>query len=477
MDTTEIMDTKEIVQEESFLPRDFFGMLRVVNQFCDWINERAPLYFSHHPIKIYIKDNTNINLISPDKLLSKEAPLECDKYSDKSFSYQDVIDALHSIFPEIKIDLCNKVELLSQIDIVFDSLLKSCRYYRDRHDISSIKNSLNLSPETSFIGQNELAEFGLQYLNSLKISQENSDCDDFVLMYESNKISIKCRHGEELEYYKVGSGPAVVLIGAFGVNVKSWQWIIRQLSEDYTVLFWECRGLTGFKCLGDDFVFGVEEQSKDVLEVIDNEKALSVDLVSWCSGAKSAIWIAEKHKHLVGSICFIAPNFTPFWYDENISTLWDSEIASLADMLLGNPAILTPYLQYLKSNLTASNYLSDYDKHTSHEKLKKALGMFSPKYKDLFSRPYHSIETLRNYAKIVKEFYLHKAIDQTDIFKAHVLFIVSDNDSVANPAQSWMLHHKISNSEYLNFPATSHFLLYENGRIVANAVSEFLKKK
>lgn len=460
----------------------YYGFIDAVSRVETWVKDRIPQYFEHNPLRIYTPSDTTLNLVQVD-LAVEEAVAIAERGQDGTFfhltnphnvSTQQVITAVGALFPGIDIQACSELSALNSVDAIFRSqLLFYSPYLMSDKQFVRARDAEGYD-ERYLLTHADLVRFGQKHLERTRQNQTTAAVKSRKALSMLTSCEITCRHGGKLRYYKIGSGPLVVLVNAYGVSLDSWRWVIEKLADQYTVVTWECRGLYNVDGLEDDFTFGVEEHGRDLLEIVQAENASSVDIVSWCSGAKPATWLASKRKDLVRSICFIAPNLSPFCHDLTTHTPWDSEISGISKTLIENPSIAEPYLAFIKSYLTNSSYMSDYTKDTSPDRITSVLGMFNKEHADLVLQPFVNVQTLRNYARTVKEFYEYDIIGLMEGLRIPLMFLVSENDSIANPKQAEIMCGKLSNSKYLSFPATSHFLVLENGREIATNLEAFL---
>src|SRR5688500_11113743 len=93
-----------------------------------------------------------------------------------------------------------------------------------------------------------------------------------------------------VQYWKTGTGPAVVMVQGAGVIGEGWRPQIDALKERYTVIWIDNRGIGQSVMTGG--VLTVEDMAADVLAVVDAERLDRFHLVGHSMGGLTAQQVA-----------------------------------------------------------------------------------------------------------------------------------------------------------------------------------------
>src|SRR5262249_18862458 len=139
--------------------------------------------------------------------------------------------------------------------------------------------------------------------------------------------------GRPLRYSAVGSGPAVVLINAYGMKLEFLDWLASELAGRYRVIALVCRGLDEPL----DAIPGRSAHADDVRRILDAEGIGAAHLIGWCTGPKVALELEHHHPERVRSMTFVTGSFAPLAGADELVTAYDTSIAKVARVVDKRP--------------------------------------------------------------------------------------------------------------------------------------------
>ncbi len=110
-------------------------------------------------------------------------------------------------------------------------------------------------------------------------------------------------HGHEMAYYKVGHGPALVLLHGIAGSSRTWRDVIPLLSDRFTVIAPDLMGHgLSEKPVGDYSLGAFASGTRDLLEVLDIERA---SVVGQSFGGGVAMQLAYQHPELCDRLILV----------------------------------------------------------------------------------------------------------------------------------------------------------------------------
>ena len=212
---------------------------------------------------------------------------------------------------------------------------------------------------------------------------------------QSNSVSSS--FNTPLTYQKSGSGPALILVNAYGTETKLWEGVIADLESKYTVLVWELRGMDDAHKPSDDFLFNVDQHAQDLGSIMDAEGLESAHLVAWCSGAKVVLEFQAKHPERCKSLVLISGNFSPFGPKPDCQTEWDKNMLAATDLYQVNPAARPFFYDAINTAIEALMRGETEVKGGRFGLLK----MVSPKYIEMLMKPMFNEVSMGNYLQMI----------------------------------------------------------------------------
>ncbi len=112
-------------------------------------------------------------------------------------------------------------------------------------------------------------------------------------------------NGVELQYYRTGEGPSMVMAHGFYANGRCWEPLVDDLADEYDIVMYDARGHG--RSEAPQTGYGIDDRVADLVGMID---ALSLDdpiLLGHSMGGSTAAWTAATHPDLPRAIVLEDP--------------------------------------------------------------------------------------------------------------------------------------------------------------------------
>jgi pimeloyl-ACP methyl ester carboxylesterase len=100
-------------------------------------------------------------------------------------------------------------------------------------------------------------------------------------------------NGVELQYYRIGSGPPIVMAHGYYENGRTWGRLARDLATDYEVVTYDARGHGRSDAPEDGY--SVDDRVADLIGLVDELGLSEPILYGHSMGGSTAAWAATEH--------------------------------------------------------------------------------------------------------------------------------------------------------------------------------------
>ncbi len=111
--------------------------------------------------------------------------------------------------------------------------------------------------------------------------------------------------GVELQYYRAGSGPPLVLAHGFYVNGRCWAPLLGDLAADFEVVAYDARGHGLSEA--PESGYGIDERVADLVGVVRGLDLTDPVLLGHSMGAVTVAWAAATHPDLPRAVVLEDP--------------------------------------------------------------------------------------------------------------------------------------------------------------------------
>ena len=265
-----------------------------------------------------------------------------------------------------------------------------------------------------------------------------------------------------LYYESYGSGrPLVLMHGAWASNAW-WRWQISDLCGAYRVFSYDARGHGKSMPLRD--IFSVEGFTKDLEVFLQRLHIEETALMGWSMGGMISMQFCLDHPTRVKALILIATS------GHRIPGLKLRIYSRYLQALL---SLLMDFAQPRKFDRSAQQFPRQ-NLWLEHQ----VRNMLSPlTSKEVFDWVLTDIrDTPReNFFTVIKSLWDWEAGDKLRRIDVPTLILAGENDTLAPPRFSRMLHDIIPNSKLIMIENTGHYLVLERPQLVNAEILKFLK--
>jgi 3-oxoadipate enol-lactonase len=274
-----------------------------------------------------------------------------------------------------------------------------------------------------------------------------------------HNIKFSCRLGRALNYVDVGSGPALVIVNAYGVSTLLWDNVVEQMSQRFRVIIWNMRGFNSDEF---DIDFSIEDHAQDLVEIVENAGIETVNLLAYCSGTKVALSAYKLLQDRVRSLSFVGGNFWPLDGYGPMKSPFSSNLKKVAGMVKKRPIIAPAIVAMMKSKILALPMIA------------QNINSISADYRDLVLKPFSSRGAVLNYADLVTGYYEQDTTPLLGMIDIPTLVIGAGCDAVVDPELSSAAAARIKHAEYIEIAEFNHFPMVENPKKLVSVVEGFI---
>ena len=266
-----------------------------------------------------------------------------------------------------------------------------------------------------------------------------------------------------LYYESYGKGRPLVLMHSAWASQEWWRWQVPDFALTYRVISYDARGHGKSTPLGD--VFSVEGFTQDLEIFLQRLQIEETVLIGWSMGGIIAMQHCLDQPTGVKALVLIATS------GHRIPRLKLKIYSHYFEALLG---LLMDFAQPRKYDRSAQQFPRQnlWLEHQVKNMLSPiaAQEVFDWVLTDIRDNP------RENFFKIIKSLWNWEAADRLSQITVPTLIIAGENDTLAPPRFSRMLHDAIPNSKLLIIENTSHYLVLEQPQLVNAEIVKFLKE-
>jgi pimeloyl-ACP methyl ester carboxylesterase len=264
-------------------------------------------------------------------------------------------------------------------------------------------------------------------------------------------------------YYTVnGSGPPLVLLHGAWASHEWWQWQVPDFARAYQVYSYDARGHGKSTPLRD--VFSVEGFTKDLEIFLQRLQINETLLIGWSMGGIISMQFCLNHPKKVKALILIATS------GHRIPGLKLRIYSHYFQALLG---LLMDFAQPRKYDRSAQQFPRQ-NLWLEHQ----VRNMLSPlASKEVFNWVLTDIRDnpRENFFTVIKSLWNWEAKDKLRQIMVPTLIMAGQNDTLAPPRFSQLLHDSIPNSKLQIIENASHYLVLERPELVNAEIIKFLK--
>ncbi|UCE51430.1 MAG: alpha/beta hydrolase [Desulfobacterales bacterium] len=268
---------------------------------------------------------------------------------------------------------------------------------------------------------------------------------------------------DRLYYESYGKGRPLVLIHSAWASHEWWQWQVPDLSRGYQVFLYDVRGHGQSTPLRD--VFSVEGFTKDLEIFLQRLQIDETVLIGWSMGGIIAMQNCLDHPTKVKALILIATS------GHRIPGL---KLRIYSHYLQALLSLLMDFAQPRKYDRSAQQFPQQ-NLWLEHQ----VRNMLSPlASKEVFDWVLTDIRDnpRENFFTVIKSLWNWEAGNKLRQIKVPTLIMAGQDDTLAPPRFSQLLHDTIPNSRLRIIENTSHYLVLERPELVNAEILKFLKE-
>lgn len=447
-----------------------------IGDFVQWIDNRISSFFVNESVH-YVKDPACIvNYLTAESAAFTiyDTYIHAKKRDAHNFEmighWVDFDSILEKMFAEtfgICIQWVNKMEELTPADHILKDIIDAEKNdlagYMDAHndkDNQAVRRCvLDNTDFCLFSSQKKRESIFQEFGAERKLNKTNT------VKSEKTKRSAG---DNAIEYFVVGEGSPIFIINAYGVDVDAWSRLTQRLSAQHKLIYYTANVFSQGQKFDDNFA-GVEEQVKNIESIVAAENLSSFDMISWCSGAKSAVYYYIKNPKRVKSQIYIAGEFAPYEGSAPYHSKFRENIQLIAEIINKNPKMTDFYMKIISGGLF-NHPLQTYTK----ENIAFIFDVVPAVYRDVLLAPFQTKDTMVRFLKMCIEYYQHDVTALLPKIQCPTLFIGAQYDRVAPYMQSQWAHEQVLQSKYYCVPAATHLMILERTDLVSQLIKQFL---
>lgn len=440
-----------------------------IQEFYELIFVREKKYFDYHSVKIIADSQlklraTSVNTVVDEIIaLLKQDQTETNHSltsTQGSITLDQFVDAVKLLAPEMQLSLAEAD--LNLIDRMFCS--KIARYIPyfilDHNECPSAENTSGDLSAADFM------EFTQGYVNTSntrrQIVEQNAD-NAILSLYQK---SIVCRFGLPLDYYCIGEGPALMIIGALASNCVTWKWLLSNLSKQFRIFIWQPRGLEDDLShkMPEGELFDFRQRALDIQEIMDYEKIDSSYFIGFCSGVCDLLTFHESNHPRVKGMMLINSQYSvvhaPIDVDSN------NDHYDMVQAISKGPNLANVMIRMMKK----TPHIKVDVPSIPDKQLEKMINFMDPDYADDLQSGLLNPAGIIHYSKIYYKDMDFDFLKLVEPITCPLIILSASNDSMAGCSQAQWLHAKMEGSKYYEIPAANHYTPMHNWEVISRLV-------
>ena len=359
-----------------------------------------------------------------------------------------ISDFLVNIIPLLK-QRDKPIRILKQAELdslgfypKFNEVLKEIGIYDGITLINTKPNDFDLYEEivNGFFGD-YLVGLGELDVDSLKASLMNYGNNYCHLINRMQTHDVTSPDGTRLNVFSYGlvENDPIIIVLPTGLPVQIMKPWIETLADNYFVITWETRGMSGATV---NKKLNIQGQLEDLQQIIEFFNLDGVHLFGVCHGANLALHACHELKSKVVSASLWHGDFN--WNDDTKLTFVQQNMKNL--------------LELFNNRDEASAFRSLMSNPKSISKLSKDYPL---KMLPLIMYPYLTDQIFSNFMKLTKDILYRDLKEIATKVRQRILVVTSASDNTAHPAGSILMHSHLENSEFYDRQEGSHMSFFE----------------
>jgi pimeloyl-ACP methyl ester carboxylesterase len=271
-----------------------------------------------------------------------------------------------------------------------------------------------------------------------------------------------------LRYWTRRAGDRWLLIcTGYGGTLPSWQPLLDELDERWSVLLWDYRGQFGSSVPDDDLPIKVEDHSRDLDALMAAESIHTGVVMGWSVGVQVALEHYRRRRRTVEGLVLINGAYERVLHSPMGEGLGaDAMRGIIRTMGVAGGPLQTVLRPLLHRRITA--------------RVAKALRFVKPEadleHVQAAITSWRDMDVSR-YMAMTLTADEHSTEDMLDTVRVPTLITAGDQDFLTPPLQAERLHQRIADSEYQLFEGTTHYAIMEKPTAFARVIDEFLARR
>lgn len=443
-------------------PRQDFQLCWRIKEFGDWIQSRVLDYFSTRELHVFSGQRrlllTETDLIVMD-IVENFSDTEDKLYLEKKFVNYNAVDFNSVLFAlkysnNMKVRLVDSYEELTEVDMLLDNILNFHMPYLS-----------------------EFASKEKTFQNDYNTKRQFDDLAELVIYTQQKQVEssilkrkvCKLQNNDSIYYYVAGKkhNECIYIVTAYGVEVDVWQPLVFFLQERYYVIIGELRGVKGERTLANNAKnFGVSDHVDDINEILLHEGISKLHIVSWCSGAKQAIFFCHKHKTKIKSNIILCGEYAPYCGSKSAHSKFRQSVQEIYDIVKDNDRVFEFYMKIINQSIFSTSIYYDelLDKCAALKEnnvLSLIFKIVPENDRQIILGAFSSKEKMRSFLSMCVEYYKHDVENVIRELNVQTLIFGSERDQIASPKQSEWADSKFSSSHLFILPEATHNMVKE----------------
>lgn len=428
-----------------------------IKDYVTWVKSRIPTYFEQSEVVLFQDAEEEVSCAEAGTVIETIVDMYQKKTRERITQYTIRCEETVSLLQFIK----------DRFDKVYGIRSRQAEQGEEPGMMNQIFNHMYSKYIPHLIIKQDASEIRFcpyQEFESVRQENESEVC--------VQKKSCELSNGKVLVYYTAGQGTPILIMNAYGVEHESWNPLVTLLAKDYYVVYWNTRGMYDVDKLGEDreYICGIADQVKDMEEVAAREKLSRFHLMSWCSGAKAAVFYNIYHPDKVISQIFVCGEFAPFEGSKPYHSKFRENIQMIAELINNNPKMLDFYMKIIHNGMF-NRPIQDIGVMNGTY----IYEIMPEKHRKCLLAPFASKETMVNFLNMCMEYYTHDVTELLGKIEVPVLFLSAECDQVAPYMQSKWAHEKVKNSKFSCLVSGTHLVILERTKDVYRLLCQHMK--
>lgn len=443
------------------LRQDFELCWRIV-EFGNWIQSRILDYFNTRELHVF--SGRRSLLLTETELIVKDivenfSDTDDKLYLEKKFVNYNAVDFNSVLFTlkcidKIKVRLVDSYEELTEVDMLLDNIL-----------------NFHMPYLSEFTSKDKI------FRNGSNTKRQFDDLAEQVMYTQQKQVDssilkrkvCKPRNNDSIYYYVAGKkhNECIYIVTAYGVEVEVWLPLVFFLQERYYVIIGELRGVKGERTLANNAKnFGVYDHVDDINEILLHEGISKLHIVSWCSGAKQAIFFCHKYKTKIKSNIILCGEYAPYYGSKSAHSKFRQSVQEIYDIVKDNDRVFEFYMKIINQSIFSTSIYYDEllgkcDALKENNVLSLLYKIIPEKDRQTILGAFSSKEKMRSFLSMCVEYYKHDVENVIRDLKVQTLIFGSERDQIASPKQSEWADSKFSSSHLFILPEATHNIVNE----------------